>query len=274
MEQGKQSRSRAAGPRSPGQIRRTKPPPSKFVVLGEFRKAKGHLPSSRSFFGLPRARNVDSIPNCFAVRAAPSALPKGQPPRTHRRKASNSTSDCGLSWRDADSTLERLVGSVQRGQRRQQQGGEEGDNGVSCGSVHWWRFSFACGSATVQSWCLTDSLVPIIITPHALSQIVGFLRLDQQFIDTAPYFSSYIIPRVPSRNSNRWKAIKYEVSSNGSPAIIRTCLLAELLATEARLRECLRGGWALLRKQGNATSSPRMAIKNSQESRKNEIPAA
>ena len=56
---------------------------------------------------------------------------------------------------------------------------------------------------------------------------------------TAPHFSGYIIPRVPSRNSNRWKAVKCEVSDNGSPAIIRMCLLAELPATEARLRDCL-----------------------------------
>ncbi len=67
---------------------------------------------------------------------------------------------------------------------------------------------------------------------------VGFLPLDPRFV-SASHFSGYIIPRVPSRNSNRWKAVKCEVSSNGSPTIIRMCLLVKLPATEARLRDCL-----------------------------------
>jgi len=78
------------------------------------------------------------------------------------------------------------------------------------------------------------------LAKRAKPENLGFLRLDPRFA-SAPYFSGYIIPRVSSRNSNRWKAVKCEVSINGSPAIIRMRLLVELPATEARLRESLPG---------------------------------
>jgi hypothetical protein len=76
------------------------------------------------------------------------------------------------------------------------------------------------------------------IPPATTRENLGFLTLDPRFA-SALYFSGYIILRVPSRNSNRWKAVKREVSDNGSPAIIRMRLSAELPATEARLRDYL-----------------------------------
>ena len=72
-------------------------PSTKSGAHRQYRQTADYLLSCGCFFGLPRARNDDSIPSCFAVTSVQSALPKGEPRRTHRRKALNSASNCGSS---------------------------------------------------------------------------------------------------------------------------------------------------------------------------------